>query len=270
VAEGTAWLAIVVRNDWTTAPVIAGLVIVGLGQGALVTLLFNVLVTASPRELAGDVGSLRGVTQNVAAAVGTSLVGTLLVGLLSTFILKHLNDNPVITAELQDEVNLTNLNFFSDTQLKDRLSETSASPEQLTEALRFNAEARIRALKAGFLVLSGLTLLALFPCWWLPEYRPNEIGGSSARSRPAGQTQPTRRSSPWPNERYQSTASKCRVSSTAPPGKKQPPSGLRNWHSSRVSEASTRPTSAEAAVGAAIRFSQHHVDPETVFRAACR
>ena len=39
------------------------------------TLLFNVLVTASPKELAGDVGSLRGVTQNLAAAVGTAVVG---------------------------------------------------------------------------------------------------------------------------------------------------------------------------------------------------
>jgi len=33
-------------------PVILGLITVGLGQGALVTLLFNVLVTSSPKELA--------------------------------------------------------------------------------------------------------------------------------------------------------------------------------------------------------------------------
>src|SRR5262245_62344709 len=110
VAVGTAWLAFVVRNNWSTPPVIAGLIIVGLGQGALVALLFNVLVTASPKELAGDVGSLRGVTQNLAAAVGTAVVGTLLVGLLSTMIIGQFNQNPVITAELKDEVNLTNLN----------------------------------------------------------------------------------------------------------------------------------------------------------------
>jgi MFS family permease len=175
VAVGTAWLAFVVRNDWTTAPVIAGLITVGLGQGALVTLLFIVLVTASPKERAGDVGSLRGVTQNLAAAVGTAVVGALLVGLLSTIIMAHVTDNPVITAELKDEVNLTNLNFFSDTQLKDRLGATSATPEQLTEALRINAEARIRALKTGFLILSGVSLLALIPCRWLPGYRPGEI-----------------------------------------------------------------------------------------------
>ena len=186
VAAGTAWLAFVVRNDWSAGPVIAGLITVGLGQGALVTLLFNVLVTASPKEMAGDVGSLRGVTQNLAAAVGTSLVGALLVGLLSTIVIGNATNNPVISAELKDEVNLSNLNFFSDSQLKERLSSTSATPDQMTEALRINAEARTRALKTGFLVLSGLAILALFPCRWLPPYRPDEIPSnpSPVRSKP--------------------------------------------------------------------------------------
>src|SRR5262249_35567242 len=180
VAAGTAWLAFVVRNDWSVPPVIAGLVTVGLGQGALVTLLFNVLVTASPKELAGDVGALRGGAQNLAAAVGPAGVGALLVGLLSTMIIGQLNQNPVITAELKDEVNLTNLNFMSDAQIQERLRSTSATLEQMDEALRINADARIRALKIGFLCLSGLALLALFPCRWLPDYKPGEIPSGQA------------------------------------------------------------------------------------------
>jgi MFS family permease len=175
VAVGTAWLSFVVFNDWGTPQVIAGLITVGLGQGALVTLLFNVLVTAAPKEMAADVGSLRGVTQNLAAAVGTAVVGAVLVGLLSSIIVGHLADNPVISAELKDEMDLTNLNFFSDTQLKERLANTSATPEQFFAARHINAEARTRALKTGFLLLSGLALLALVPCSWLPNYRPGEI-----------------------------------------------------------------------------------------------
>jgi MFS family permease len=175
VAAGTAWLAFVVRNDWSTFPVIVGLFTVGLGQGALVTLLFNVLVTAAPKALAADVGSLRGVTQNLAAAVGTAVVGALLVGLLSATIIGELNKNPAITAELKDEVNLDNLNFFRDSQLKEVLANTSATDDQKAAALSINAEARIRALKIGFLCLSGLALLALFPCRWLPDYNPGEI-----------------------------------------------------------------------------------------------
>ena len=60
------------------------------------------LVTSSPKELAGDVGSLRGVTQNLAAAVGTAAVGALLVGILSSIVLGNLAENPVITAELNN------------------------------------------------------------------------------------------------------------------------------------------------------------------------
>lgn len=154
---------------------IIGLITVGLGQGGLVTLLFNVLVTSAPKEYAGDVGSMRGVTQNLAAAVGTALVGATLVGLLSSMIISGAYDNPVITAELRDQVNLTNLNFLSDVQLKDRLANTTATPEELAEALRINSDARTRALKIGFVILSGLAVLAIFPCSWLPDYRPGDL-----------------------------------------------------------------------------------------------
>jgi MFS family permease len=180
VTAGTLWLAFVARNDWSVFPVILGLIIVGLGQGALVTLLFNVLVTASPKELAGDVGSLRGVTQNLAAAVGTSLVGTLLVGLLSTLILNNLAQNPIIPAEfkkteLRERFDLDNINFIRNEQLKERLQQTSATPQQVDEAVRINTESRLRSLKIGFLVLSCLALLAIVPCSWLPDYKPGEV-----------------------------------------------------------------------------------------------
>jgi hypothetical protein len=41
VVAGTLWLAFVVHNNWSVFPVILGLFIIGVGQGALVTLLFN-------------------------------------------------------------------------------------------------------------------------------------------------------------------------------------------------------------------------------------
>jgi len=75
------------------------LIVFGLGQGALVTLVFNVLVTAAPKALAGDVGSLRGTTQNLAAAVGTAVAGALLVGLLSSVIPSQLDEHPALTPE---------------------------------------------------------------------------------------------------------------------------------------------------------------------------
>jgi MFS family permease len=184
VTGAALWLAFVINNDWQTLPVIIGLVAFGIGQGALVTLVFNVLVTSVPKSYAADVGSMRGVTQNMAAAVGTALAGAFLVALLSAFILRSVADNAVLTSELRDQVNLTNLNFFSDEQLRTRLANTTANEAEFEEALRINAEARTRALKIGFLLISGLAFLAILPCAWLPNYKPGEVPVNTPPAKP--------------------------------------------------------------------------------------
>jgi MFS family permease len=178
---GLLWLAFVVRNDWSAVPVLFGLVTFGIGQGALVTLLFNVLVTASPKELAGDVGSLRGTTQNLAAAVGTAVSGALLVGLLTSIMIAAINASPKLTPELQAQVDLDSINFISNDRLQTVLSQTNATPAQVTEAVRVNTEARLRALKFGLLIMAAIALLAIFPATKLPNYIPGEIPDPSKR-----------------------------------------------------------------------------------------
>jgi len=169
------WLAFVVRNDWSAVPVLIGLVLFGIGQGSLVTLVFNVLVTASPKELAGDVGSLRGTTNNLASAVGTAVAGALLVGLLSAIIMARLSENPVLPQAIQSEVDLDNITFVSNDRLQSVLERTTATPEQVAEAMRINAESRLRALKLGFLIMAGLALITIIPAGRLPNYIPGEI-----------------------------------------------------------------------------------------------
>jgi hypothetical protein len=169
------WLAFVVHNDWSAVAVLVGLVVFGIGQGSLVTLVFNVLVTASPKELAGDVGSLRGTANNLAAAVGTAVVGALLVSLLSAAVLRGIADNPLLPLEIQSEVDLDNINFVSNDRLLGIMQRTSATPEQVAEAVRVNTDARLSALRMGLLVMAGLAVLAIIPAGRLPDYKPGEI-----------------------------------------------------------------------------------------------
>ena len=184
------WLAFVVHNDWSTIPVLIGLVVFGVGQGSLVTLVFNVLVTASPKELAGDVGSLRGTTQNLAAAVGTAVAGALLVGLLSATVLRSLAATPLLPYELQSEIDLDSINFVNNDQLKSTLERTSATPAQVTEAVRVNTESRLRALKIGLLVMAGLAMLTIIPAGRLPNYLPGEIPADPAPDRQRNERKP--------------------------------------------------------------------------------
>jgi MFS family permease len=175
MAGSLALLGAVVRNDWSNAIVTVGMFVAGVGEGALITLLFNVLVMASPRELAGDVGSLRGTTNNLAAGVGTALASTLVVGVLSTSIHRELVHNGRIPTELQSQVDLDNVSFTSNAQLRRTLERTTATPEQVREAESINTDSRLLALKVTFFALAGLALLAYFPAGRLPGSAPRGV-----------------------------------------------------------------------------------------------
>ncbi|HIT76180.1 MAG TPA: MFS transporter, partial [Candidatus Avipropionibacterium avicola] len=170
------WLAFVVTNNWETLPTILGLIVFGIGQGALVTLVFNVLVTAAPVELAGDVGSLRGTTQNLASAVGTAVSGALLVGMLGVSVGRAAVEHPELPPELVSQVDLDNVNFVSNDDLRELLeSTTSADPGQVDAAIALNEQARLRALRLGLLILAAVSAVAIVPASRLPRYKPEEI-----------------------------------------------------------------------------------------------
>jgi MFS family permease len=171
MAVALVLLATVVRNDWSTFAVILGMTMAGFGEGALITLLFNVLVSASPRELAGDVGSLRGTSNNLAAGVGTALAGALLVGVLGSSVHRELADNSSIPVELRSEVNLDAISFQSNAKLRGTLAKVEGAEEHVEEAVQINTRARLVALKATFLALAALSLLAYFPAGGLPSSR---------------------------------------------------------------------------------------------------
>jgi predicted MFS family arabinose efflux permease len=179
VAAGVALLAATIRNDWSDPVVMLGMATAGLGEGALVTLLFNVLVTASPGHLAGDVGSVRGATNNLATAVGTALAGALVTSLLGAGVHKELVHNATIPQELKSEVNLDDVSFISNDQLRQKLASTTASQEHIAEAMRINTETRLLALKLALFAFAGLALLAYFPAGSLPreagEVRGKEV-----------------------------------------------------------------------------------------------
>jgi MFS family permease len=182
VALGLAMLAITIFNDWGTPLVILSLVIIGLGEGSLLTLVFNVLVTASPKELAGDVGALRGTTNNLATGLGTAFASVFSVMLLSVIVLNSLAKTPEITVEeIQEYHDLDNIDFISNDQLDEALEETDLTPQQEAAVVSINEISRLQALKISFLVLAAIALLAIIPAGGLPDYTPKEVPAEIAQ-----------------------------------------------------------------------------------------
>lgn len=169
------WLAFVVTNNWETFPTILGLIVFGIGQGALVTLVFNVLVTASPKELAGDVGSVRGTTQNLASAVGTALMGAVVVTLLSSGIINAMDDHPELPEDLIAQAEFDESTFISNDDLREAFEATGATQSQIDAAVEVNENARLDSMRLGLLLLAGISAVAAIPASRLPNYRPHEI-----------------------------------------------------------------------------------------------
>ena len=163
VAAGFALLGAVVRNDWSDILVISGLAVAGAGEGALVTLLFKMLASTTPSEAAADVDPLCSATSHLAVGVGTATAGALIVGLLSSNVHRDLTLNPAFAETLRGHLNLDQVAFVSNDRLRYVLERTNASPEHIDEAVRIYTEARLRALRASFLALSLLALLAAIP-----------------------------------------------------------------------------------------------------------
>jgi MFS family permease len=178
VAIGFAGLGMKFQNDWNDVLVILFLVVIGIGQGALVTLLFNVLVTSSRKKFAGDVGSLRGTASNLASAVGTAIAGSLMVGILSVNVERSLKDHPTLPHTLIQKVDLNNVTFISNDHLIEALIPTSATPADIKEALRINADARLQAMRLSLFFLAGLAFVVIIPTRGLPKqvvgYAPPE------------------------------------------------------------------------------------------------
>ncbi len=169
ITVGMLLLALTIGSDWSTLTVILGLILVGFGEGTMLTLLFNVLISSSPKELAGDVGALRGVVNNVSSALGAAFAGVVAVGVLA-FLISAAFVQSNLPPALEQEINFDNIDFVSNDHLRAVLAETSATPEQVDEAAGINESARLNALRATFLLLAIISLLSIIPSLKLPGY----------------------------------------------------------------------------------------------------
>lgn len=174
IAIGLVVVAFTVGSDRSTVVVIAGLILVGIGEGTLLTLLFNVLVSASPKRLAGDVGALRGVANNVSNALGAAFASVVAVGLLSMFLAAAFS-RLELPSELKTRLLADDVDFMTSDELRSVLGAASVTPAQVEQVIAINQDAGLRALRGSFLIVAGISLLSIFPAARLPRYLPSEL-----------------------------------------------------------------------------------------------
>ncbi|PPL19670.1 MFS transporter [Microterricola pindariensis] len=175
VAFGLILLAFTIQYGWGQAFVVIGLITLGLGQGSIVALVFNTLLSAAPKRLAGDVGAWRGLVHNMSGSVGIAVASVFAVTLLGTLIQTAADDHPEIPSSLIEQVDMNNVNFLTNEQLAVVLDATTADQVQADAAFEINADARLRALQISLLGLAGIALLAIVPAGRMPNRLPGDL-----------------------------------------------------------------------------------------------
>ncbi|WP_194828089.1 MFS transporter [Nocardia sp. XZ_19_231] len=174
VASALVLLAFTVRGEWSQGFVVTGLILLGLGQGAIVALVFNTLLSTAPKQLAGDVGAWRGLVHNLSGSVGIAVASAFAVSMLSSMLLAGAREHPEVSDELIAQVNFDEANFLTNDQLTEVLADRATGPE-LDAAVAVNADARLRALQISLLGLAAFSLLAIVPATRMPGRRDGDL-----------------------------------------------------------------------------------------------
>ncbi len=159
-----------IENHWASAAVLFGLIVAGLGTGAVLTLVASVLVGAAGPRRASEVGALRNTASNLGAAIGTAVAGALLIVLLTAQIEGDLAGNRILPPKLKSSLNA--VEFVDNASLRNEAAKAGLSPAQVDEAVRINTDARLAALRLDFFALAALALLGAVAARGLPEQAP--------------------------------------------------------------------------------------------------
>ena len=174
VAGALTLLAFTIRNDWGQSLVVVGLVTLGLAQGCIVAMVFNTLLSSSPKHLAGDVAAFRALTHNVSGSAGIAVATALAVSLRGGMVLRDAVASPAISPQLIERINFDKVDFVPNARLDEVLAATDASPEEVTAAVKLYEDARLRSLRTTMMVLALLAVLAIVPAGKMPGFRDPE------------------------------------------------------------------------------------------------
>lgn len=176
MAAGFVIVGTGIADHWGNPVVILGLVLAGVGTGAVLTLGATVMVGASGPALASEVGGVRHTAGNLGAAIGTALVGALLVTALNILVDNAVAGSSALPPELKSRAQLEQPAFISNGDLEHEAEAYGLPQAQVREVVRINTEERLNALRVCFFGLAAMALLGAVVARGLPDEAQQATG----------------------------------------------------------------------------------------------
>ncbi|KKG22563.1 hypothetical protein EO97_04595 [Methanosarcina sp. 2.H.T.1A.15] len=129
----------------------------------------NLVLSQVVPERTSETAALMGTFQNLGMAIGTALMGSLLVAGLAAGAITLIDDSTAIPEELKPDLISAveeNVRFLSDEELNAVLKD--APPDLTQEILRINEIARIQGIRTTLLGLVIITIFGIIISIFLP------------------------------------------------------------------------------------------------------
>jgi hypothetical protein len=162
--------------------------IVGIGMGLIVSQLQNAVQSAVTDDDRSEAGGLQYTAQQLGAALGTALIGAILItGLLSAFS-SNIANHPAISEDVSNQVGVRlegQVSFVDSDQVRASATDAGVDAATTDAIVESYSDAQLRALKVALLAAGFIVLAAFFSTASLPSRPFDEESSEDEEPPPA-------------------------------------------------------------------------------------
>jgi EmrB/QacA subfamily drug resistance transporter len=174
LAVAIVWLLATIDPDIDDTQFALAMALLGVGMGLLASQLGNVVQSSVGEKERSEVGGLQFTAQNLGSALGTALIGSLLIGALAHAFTAQVEDDPRLSQETRQQTSVAlqaGIGFVPTEQVREAAEDAGLPPSEVDALADSYATAQLNGLKAAILATGGITLAAFLVTPRLPGAR---------------------------------------------------------------------------------------------------
>ncbi|AWT41114.1 MULTISPECIES: MFS transporter [Streptomyces] len=185
LTAAVVWLLATIDPAIDDAQFAGAMAVLGIGVGLLASQLGNVVQSGVGQDERSEAGGLQFTAQNLGSALGTALIGSILVGALAHAFTAQVADDPRLSQAARDEVGVAleaGITFVPTDQVRSAAERAGLPPSEVEAVADSYAAAQLDGLKAAILATGGVALASFLVTPHLPTADGNRRRRPSAEA----------------------------------------------------------------------------------------
>jgi hypothetical protein len=146
--------------------------LLGVGMGLMASQLGNLIQSSVGARDRSEAGGLQYTAQQLGSAMGTALVGAIVITTLGNAFVAEVSDDPRISAAVSDEISVSlhgSISFVPTEDLEQALADAAVDDDEAAAIVEGYETGQLQALRVGLLVGAIIVVAALFVARRIPD-----------------------------------------------------------------------------------------------------